>query len=73
MHFTGFHPTDGIVEAHNPAGDEFGEDALQGLILNAVSSTSQQLVDYVIKRVKSFMGERPVEDDFTLVVIKRKK
>lgn len=65
--------TDGIVEAHNSAGDEFGEEALQGLILNAVSSTSQQLVDYVIKRVKAFMGERPVEDDFTLVVIKRNK
>lgn len=63
--------THGNVEAHNPAGDVFGEQTLRGLLQGSVANTSEEIADYVLKKVKAFVVSRPAEDDLTLVVVKR--
>ncbi len=61
--------TDGIIEARNAQGKDFGEQGVIELAGNATRS-SQELQQEVIRRVVEHRGDRPLTDDLTLVVIK---
>lgn len=70
--------TDGVLEAFNPAGEEFGEDRLQ----SAVRSTSIDLADRrssdrmlqgVISRLDAFVSGAPQHDDITMLVCSSRK
>lgn len=61
--------TDGIIEARNSRGEDFGEHGVLGPSGDATLS-SQELQQEVIRGVLEHRGDRPLTDDLTLVVIK---
>lgn len=61
--------TDGVTEARNPQGEEFGESRLQSAIVAA--PTAQAAVDRLLQELKSFAAEAPQHDDITLIVARK--
>jgi sigma-B regulation protein RsbU (phosphoserine phosphatase) len=62
--------TDGITEATNAAGEEFGRDRLAQKILEKIDLPSKQLVEFIHQEVLDFAGHDNLEDDWTLFLIK---
>lgn len=62
--------TDGITEAMDEQGHEFGRENFHEAIRLAAGGTSQEIVDNIFERLKRFIGNHPQHDDMTLVVIK---
>jgi phosphoserine phosphatase RsbU/P len=61
--------TDGVLEAANIRGDEFGEDGLVGALQAGRECGATELLESVIARVKAFApGEQA--DDLTLLIAK---
>jgi len=63
--------SDGITEAMNASGEEFGEEKLALLVNEHKKKTAQDVINIVIDEVKNHARDRPQMDDMTLVVIKR--
>jgi serine phosphatase RsbU (regulator of sigma subunit) len=62
--------SDGLVEAHNPAGEMFGFPRLQEIVKS--SSGSEHLIDECLIELREFVGsDWEQEDDITLVTLKR--
>lgn len=61
--------TDGITEAHNPAGDLFGVQRLDEA-LSRCQPDAQAIIDHVLAEVDRFAAGRAADDDRTLVVAK---
>ena len=62
--------SDGLVEAHNPAGEMFGFPRLQEIVES--SSGSEHLIDECLTELKEFVGsDWEQEDDITLVTLQR--
>jgi sigma-B regulation protein RsbU (phosphoserine phosphatase) len=59
--------TDGVTEAHNPAGDMFGTDRLDQ-VLEDCSLQASALLDSVLQSVQEFTAGHPADDDRTLIV-----
>jgi sigma-B regulation protein RsbU (phosphoserine phosphatase) len=59
--------TDGVTEAHNPAGDMFGTDRLDRVLENC-SLQATALLDEVLRALEAFTAGHPADDDRTLVV-----
>jgi phosphoserine phosphatase RsbU/P len=64
--------TDGIPEAENQAGEQYGLDRLCQTISRCWSHTSEAIKEAVIHDVRRFIGEQTVFDDITLVVVKQR-
>ncbi len=62
--------TDGLNEALNEQGQEFGMQRLQNLWHNN-QMTAQELADLILREVNAFTGDEPQADDQTLMVISR--
>jgi len=62
--------TDGITEAMDENGQEFGRENFHEAIRLAANGTGQEIVDNLFERLKRFIGTHPQHDDMTLVVIK---
>lgn len=60
--------TDGMTEASNQAGEEFGEDRLRMLLIENARAGSEQLRNAVVNAVETF-SEGSFQDDATLIVI----
>ncbi len=74
---TGFAPgdtlvifSDGLVEATNGDGEEFGESRLAELIRGHRGRPAAEVRDAVLERVRDFIGPRPLDDDLTLLVVR---
>ncbi len=65
--------SDGIVEATTAAGDFYGEERLEKLIVNNKDRSAKEIVQIVIDDVVSFSVYGKYNDDKTLVVVKRIK
>jgi serine phosphatase RsbU (regulator of sigma subunit) len=73
--------TDGVTEAFSPDGDIYGEERLCRTIEAAAcwshaeadpgQVTSQEILEAIDDSVSEFVGEAPLPDDLTLVVLKR--
>jgi sigma-B regulation protein RsbU (phosphoserine phosphatase) len=61
--------TDGVTEARNPAGREFGEPRLQELLLAGHHLRAAALRDRILEEVREFSAGE-VYDDATLMVVK---
>ncbi|TAM82608.1 MAG: PDZ domain-containing protein [Acidobacteria bacterium] len=59
--------TDGVTEATNPSGEEFGESRLLQTLCSHYNLDAQPLLDSVIRAVQQF-GSEEQADDITLVV-----
>jgi sigma-B regulation protein RsbU (phosphoserine phosphatase) len=60
--------TDGITEARNPDGEEYGEDRLAAAAIAVRSAPAESVKDAVLADVNGFTGGR-FEDDATLIVV----
>jgi sigma-B regulation protein RsbU (phosphoserine phosphatase) len=63
--------TDGVVEAHDARGREFGASRLKRLVAEARRQPAREIAHRITNAVKSWRGGAAPEDDVTVVVIKR--
>jgi sigma-B regulation protein RsbU (phosphoserine phosphatase) len=64
--------TDGLTEALNAQGEEFGEARLRALAEDLQDSSAQEACDAVVRQVQKWIANAPQHDDLTLVVLKVK-
>jgi sigma-B regulation protein RsbU (phosphoserine phosphatase) len=64
--------TDGVNEAVNDEGDEFGLSTLTATFREAAPLGAQAALDSLMAAVQDFSGTRPQHDDITILVIERK-
>jgi sigma-B regulation protein RsbU (phosphoserine phosphatase) len=62
--------SDGLVEATNAPGDEFGESRLSELISRSLAETAESIRDSILASVRGFLGGSHAHDDLTCVVAK---
>ncbi len=60
--------SDGIVEAENANGDEFGEDGVVSAIRRCSGKTPNEICAAILADVKTFLGSAMPQDDQTLLV-----
>lgn len=60
--------TDGILEARNGAGEDFGEERLLRIFKNAGSSGAKETRDKIVESAQEFGGNTDQFDDITVVV-----
>lgn len=63
--------SDGIEEAFNAAGEEFGIARLKEQLLNVRDKAAREIYETAIAAVAKFRGEAEQSDDLTLMIIKR--
>ncbi|MBL8231881.1 MAG: SpoIIE family protein phosphatase [Bryobacterales bacterium] len=63
--------TDGVTEAVNPQGEEFGEQRLASALLRLRQSSAAALRDALIQEVDLFVAGAPQHDDITIAVLRR--
>jgi sigma-B regulation protein RsbU (phosphoserine phosphatase) len=63
--------SDGVSEANNLDGDEFGLERLADVIQNNLKASAAGLRDKVESALSSFTQTAPANDDITLVIAKR--
>ncbi|GEM_PF-1107064 len=62
--------TDGLVEARNPSGEEFGEERLIQTLLECGHLPAPNIEDRILRTVEDWTAEAEQEDDLTLVILK---
>lgn len=68
--FVGY--TDGVVEALNTRGEEFGELRLRECVNASSNLSAEEICARVVRRVDEWCAGTPQHDDLTLVVLKVK-
>jgi sigma-B regulation protein RsbU (phosphoserine phosphatase) len=64
--------TDGVTEALNPAGVEFGEERLRSLLVECLRLPARASAERVMAKVLEWQGQASQHDDITLIVAKVK-
>jgi len=64
--------TDGITEAKNLSGYEFGYERLQSIMKSNRDAGADELATRIVEEVKAFANQPVQFDDITLLVIKMK-
>jgi sigma-B regulation protein RsbU (phosphoserine phosphatase) len=59
--------TDGLTEAFDPKKNTYGTERLMNVLSEYGGSTPEQLIDTIIKDIKSFTQGAPYHDDLTLI------
>ncbi len=62
--------TDGITEAENAAGEEFGCERLAGIVRETAALPAREMVREIDKQVGTFIGATPQGDDRTLLLLR---
>jgi serine phosphatase RsbU (regulator of sigma subunit) len=66
--------SDGVIERHDPAGEEeFGLDRLKEALRDSLARgfSAAEVCDFLLERLRAFGGLAPLEDDVTILVIRR--
>lgn len=63
--------TDGIVEARNEDGEEFGYERLETIISESAEQSVDEISGKVVESVKSFT-HKELDDDYTVLIIRLK-
>jgi serine phosphatase RsbU (regulator of sigma subunit) len=64
--------TDGVTEAENQFGEEFGMERLSAVVRDGSSLTAEELAANILNSAANFCGEVGFHDDVTIVVVKRR-
>jgi serine phosphatase RsbU (regulator of sigma subunit) len=64
--------TDGVTEAKNTRGEQFGYDRLAQMLLEVREQEPKQIQEYLIKRLYEFSGTTNINDDYTTMIVKFK-
>jgi len=62
--------TDGVTEAINTSGDEFGLENLKTVVSNSKDLKAQEILDNILESVNNFTRGTPQFDDITLLIMK---
>lgn len=65
--------TDGITEAKNGRGEEFGLDRLKDTMQEVIGQTPREMQERLIKELYSYTGTEEINDDYTTMIVKFKK
>lgn len=60
--------TDAVIDGRNPEGEAFGADRLEQSLLAHGTESAAVLVDCLVADILTHRGDRPAEDDCTLLV-----
>lgn len=63
--------TDGVTEAPDPSGDEFGEDRLAALVASMLDRPAAEIVEAIHTAVAEYTQGAPAADDITVVAVRR--
>jgi len=63
--------TDGVTEALDAEGNEFGVERTMQSVRGSASSGAQAIVGRLIDDLRNFVGARPQNDDITLIAIRK--
>ena len=63
--------SDGVTEAQDGGGEEFGEERLQAVVREAAGQSADELADRIVAAIDAFAGDAPQFDDITLLVVRR--
>ena len=61
--------TDGVTEALNAGGEEFGEERLKDLLRGAVGATAEEVSATLAERMREWGAGAEQHDDLTFVVV----
>jgi len=61
--------TDGVIEARNKKGDEFGEERLLSLLQKNARATVSEILTRLREAVEEFSAGTPQHDDITMMVL----
>jgi phosphoserine phosphatase RsbU/P len=64
--------TDGITEAKDNKGDEFGYDRLTATLMEVKDQSPKDIQDFMIRRLYEFSGTENINDDYTTMIVKFK-
>ena len=64
--------TDGVTEVENPAGQEFGENAMIDFVKKNNHLPAGQMTKSLFKTIIDFSEKKKFRDDFTLIILKVK-
>ena len=64
--------TDGITEAKDKKGEEFGYSRLTEVLLEVKDQSPKQIQEHLINRLYEFSGSRNINDDYTTMIVKFK-
>lgn len=62
--------TDGITEAANAEGEEFGKERFAESVLECIHLPAKKMVDHIRKSVADFTERKFLDDDGTLFIVK---
>lgn len=62
--------TDGITEARNPTGEQFGRDRLLHCLRDRGNSSAREIIASILESIEAFSEGTPRKDDQTLVVLR---
>jgi phosphoserine phosphatase RsbU/P len=62
--------SDGVTEAENADGEEFGDDRLMKVIASVGGGSAVEVRDAIQRAVRDYCGSAPVRDDVTVMVLK---
>ncbi len=62
--------TDGITEATNENGEEYGRDRFAELILKGMHLSAKDLIEFIRKDLTNYTGQKFLDDDGTLFIVK---
>lgn len=63
--------TDGVTDAQDAAGEEFGEARVHAILRAAASQSTDVMIDRVFSAVETFVAGTPQFDDMTMLVVRR--
>jgi serine phosphatase RsbU (regulator of sigma subunit) len=64
--------TDGITEAKNDKGEEFGYEKLAEILLEVKSLSPKEIQEHLIGQLYEFSGTKNINDDYTTMIVKFK-
>ena len=62
--------TDGLTDAENPDGENFGEERLAAAVIEAGGQSAEGVLNHIVAAVEKFAQGVPPFDDLTLMVVR---
>ena len=61
--------TDGVYEAHNMRGEEFGIARMEKVLRGLMYKNAREIVDGMMQAITQFVGDEPVTDDICIIAV----
>ena len=62
--------SDGVTDADNPAGEQYGEERLLAALAPVARHAPEEILERVLTDVRTFAAGQPPADDITVLVIR---